>query len=209
MKLLPFHEVIVSQKSSGEKVIDSLVFLFASFGLFVSPGPTNGLLAAAAASAGRSQAAKLLLAQSGGYFLAILMARLIVGPYIGGNPTIAFVLKLCAAAYLAYIAIRLWNWDKSASLTKQLIGFWDVFVTTFFNPKALIFAFGYMPSTQINWIFLMVTLILIVPITGTIWIVLGSQLNRFSVRRLTQTIAAALAVFALGIAVEGIRQFAS
>jgi threonine/homoserine/homoserine lactone efflux protein len=201
--------VIVSQKSSGVKVIDSLVFLFASFGLFVSPGPTNGLLAAAGASAGRSQAAKLLLGQSAGYFLAILMARLIVGPFIGGNPTIAVALKLGAAAYLAYIAVRLWNWDKSASSTKQLIGFWDVFVTTFFNPKALIFAFGYMPSTQINWIFLMVTLILIVPITGTIWIVLGSQANLFSVGRLTQTIAAALAVFALGIAVVGIRQFAS
>jgi threonine/homoserine/homoserine lactone efflux protein len=209
MKLLPFHEVIGSQKPSGEKVIDSLVFLFASFGLFVSPGPTNGLLAAAAASAGRSQAAKLLIAQSAGYFLAILMARLIVSPLIGGNPNIALALKLGAAAYLAYIAIRLWNWEKSASLTKQLIRFWDVFVTTFFNPKALIFAFGYMPSSQINWLLLMATLIFVVPITGTIWIVLGSQANLFSLSRLIQTIAAALAVFALGIAIMGIRQFAS
>jgi hypothetical protein len=84
-----------------------------------------------------------------------------------------------------------------------------VFVTTFFNPKALIFAFGYMPSSQINWLLLMATLIFVVPITGTIWIVLGSQANLFSLSRLTQTIAAALAIFALGIAIMGIRQFAS
>jgi threonine/homoserine/homoserine lactone efflux protein len=209
MKLLPFRVVIMFQKSSGEKVIDSLIFLFAAFGLFISPGPTNGLLAAASASAGRYKAFKLLLAQSTGYLLAILIARLIVGLFIGGNPTIALTLKLGASAYLAYIATRLWNWDESASTTKQLIGFWDVLVTTFFNPKALIFAFGYMPSTQINWFLLLATLILVVPTTGAIWIVLGSQVSLFSGSRLTQTIASALAVFALGIAVVGIKQFIS
>jgi threonine/homoserine/homoserine lactone efflux protein len=190
-------------------VFDSLVFLFASFGLFVSPGPTNGLLAAAAASSGRYEAFKLLVAQSGGYLLAVLMARLIVGPFIGGNPAIAFALKLGASAYLAYIAIRLWNLDESTSRIKKRIGFWDTFATTFFNPKALIFAFGYIPSTQINWLLLMATLIFIVPVTGTIWIVLGSQVKRFSISRLTQIVAAALAVFAMGIVIVGIKQFTS
>ena len=187
---------------------DLLIFLFASFGLFVSPGPTNGLLAAAAASAGRYEAFKLLFAQSLGYLLAILTALFIAGPLIGENLTIAFILKLVAATYLVYIAIRLWNVSNRASMSKKLIGFWDVFVTTFFNPKALIFAFGYMPSTQIDWVLLLTTMIFVVPTTGTIWIVLGSQAGLFSTPRLTRIIAVFLAVFAFGIATAGIHQIA-
>jgi threonine/homoserine/homoserine lactone efflux protein len=187
---------------------DPLIFLFASFGLFVSPGPTNGLLAAAAASAGRYEASKLLFAQSLGYLLAISMARFIAGPLISENLTIALTLKLVAASYLAYIAIRLWNVSNRASTPKQLIGFWDVFVTTFFNPKALIFAFGYLPLNQINWVLFLTTLIFVVPMTGTIWIVMGSQAGLFSAKRLTRVIAVFVGVFAFGIAAMGIRQVA-
>jgi threonine/homoserine/homoserine lactone efflux protein len=197
------------QKYAGVKVVDFLFSLFATFGLFVSPGPTNALLAAAATSADRYEAFRLLLAQSAGYFLAVLGARLIVDPFTSGNPTIALALKLVASVYLAYIAIRLWRSGESASTAKQRIGFRDVFVTTFFNPKALIFAFGYMPVTHINWLLLMTVLIFVVPITGSTWIVLGSQIGRFSGGRLMQTTAFALVVFALGIAVVGIRQFVS
>jgi threonine/homoserine/homoserine lactone efflux protein len=187
---------------------DSLIFLFASFGLFVSPGPTNGLLAAAAASAGRHEASKLLIAQSLGYLVAILIARFVAGPLISQNPTIALALKLVAATYLVYIAVRLWNAGNHASTPKQLIGFWEVFVTTFFNPKALIFAFGYMPLNQINWVLLLTTLIFVVPMTGTIWIVLGSQAGSVSAARLNRFIAVFLAILAFGIAAVGIRQVA-
>jgi threonine/homoserine/homoserine lactone efflux protein len=187
-------------------MIDQLVTLVASFGLFVSPGPTNGLLAAAAAMVGRNKAVNLLVAQSLGYLLSISTVLLIADSVIIRQPGVAPILKLVAATYLAYIAMRLWKWDSVASNAKQPIGFCDVLLASLFNPKALIFAFGFMPSGQIDWFLFLATLILVLPITGTTWIVLGSQMRLLNVKRLTRLVAVLLAIGAFGIAAVAIGQ---
>jgi threonine/homoserine/homoserine lactone efflux protein len=192
----------------GGKVIDFLVVLFASFTLFVSPGPTNGLLAVAAALSGRNYAIKLLFAQAAGYILAILAARLAVGPIVGTYPVLMLVLKMIAATYLIHVAIRVWNGSNNSATSKKLVSFWNVFVTTLLNPKALIFAFGLLPLGEINWSLLLSTLALVTPATGAIWIYMGSLASLSSSMHLMRVLAVTLAMFAVGIAFVGFKQFA-
>jgi hypothetical protein len=65
--------------------MDSLVFVTATVSLLATPGPTNTLLATSGASAGLRRSAHLLIAELGGYLIAIVLLRSLLGPLYCGR----------------------------------------------------------------------------------------------------------------------------
>src|SRR6516165_2698984 len=73
--------------------MNSTLFVVAAVSLLVTPGPTNTLLATSGASAGLRRSAHLLVAELGGYLLAIALLRALLGPMIAATPMLGEVLR--------------------------------------------------------------------------------------------------------------------
>jgi threonine/homoserine/homoserine lactone efflux protein len=163
----------------GERM-NSTLFVVAAVSLLVTPGPTNTLLATSGASAGLRRSAHLLVAELGGYLLAIALLRALLGPMIAATPMLGEVLRMAATIYLIYLAIVLWHQGDQQTYENAPVTFFRVFVTTLLNPKAIIFALTLLPSPigflgLLPWLFGLSALIVAV---GTGWIIVGRSLGR-------------------------------
>lgn len=126
---------------------DPLLFLLAVLAILGTPGPTNTLLATAGATAGMRLSLPLLGAELSGYLIAILLVRGVLSPVIATWPLAGTVLKVMVAAYVTWIAVRLWVRPTSLT-TGRRVTFPMVFVTTLLNPKAIVFALTVIPLTH-------------------------------------------------------------
>ena len=82
--------------------MNSALFVVAAVSLLVTPGPTNTLLATSGASAGVRRSAHLLVAELGGYLLAIALLRALLGPMIAATPMLGELLRMAATIYLTW-----------------------------------------------------------------------------------------------------------
>ena len=158
---------------------DPVLFILAVLSLLATPGPTNTLLATSGATVGVRRSLMLLVAELGGYLISIAVLRIVLGPVIAAQPVVGIVLKVAVAAYLAWIAVALWR--RSEALTGEgAVSLRAVFVTTLLNPKALVFAFGIIPTDHPELAAYVATFALTVPVVGAGWILIGRAIGAVS-----------------------------
>lgn len=172
------------------------IFLLAVLGLLATPGPTNTLLAASGAIAGLRRSLHLLVAELGGYLLAIAAYRLVLGPVIHTYPAVGLALKVAVAVYLVFTAIHLWRTGGQSTIAGTAVRARAVFTTTLLNPKALIFAFAIFPVEHRLLSLFGVVFCVCVPAVGAAWIVAGRALG-ISVGRGRENVVRRVASMAL------------
>lgn len=122
-----------------------IAFLSAVFSLLLAPGPTNTLIGIAGAQGGPRKVAQLMPFELAGYLCAILPLTVFGAPLVAAWPEATVALKIVAALWVLWLAIRLWGIrgakDADSNVTRRRI-----FTTTLLNPKALIFALVLLPS---------------------------------------------------------------
>jgi threonine/homoserine/homoserine lactone efflux protein len=126
-------------------MVDPIAFTLAALTLLLMPGPTNTLLLTSGTVAGWRRSIGLAVAELLGYSAAILLLVVGIGPLVRAFPPLALGLKIVAALYLISVAVVLWRRGGVETGRTAPIEFHRLFVTTLFNPKALIFAFFIVP----------------------------------------------------------------
>jgi threonine/homoserine/homoserine lactone efflux protein len=184
-----------------------LPFLLSVATLLVVPGPTNTLLAASGASVGFRRSLRLVLGEITGYLIAIIVLMQVLAPFVAGAPAGPIVAKAFASVVLAILAVRLWRRaDNEIASASGPFSVGQVFVTTLFNPKALIFAFVIFPRSSLpETVRSFALFAILVIVIGCAWIGLGRVIRSSAGRRATHSLiarsaAVALTVFAAVIA---------
>ncbi|MBL8598265.1 MAG: LysE family transporter [Devosia sp.] len=156
---------------------DPVLFFLAVLTILATPGPTNTLMATAGATRGLAGSLRLLPAEIGGYLLAIFAIHFALGQVVGDHPVIGSGLKIAVAAYLVWLAVKLWRRPLILDAGAQAVSFANVFVTTLLNPKALVFALTVLPwqSPALGWY--VAAFAATVVAAGGGWIALGSTLR--------------------------------
>lgn len=180
-----------------------LGFVLATLLLLLTPGPTNTLLAVAGGSRGFARALPLILAEISGYLLTITTVTLFAAILLSDHPNLAVALKLGSAAWVLFLAVKLWTPPEDEGLSgaaAEVVTFPRVFITTLLNPKALIVGLVLMPQggAAIVLPYLLVFSGTVV-VVASIWLAAGATLIR-SVRTrypllVHRTIAAILVGF--------------
>lgn len=152
---------------------DPLLFILAVLTLSGTPGPTNTLLATAGALAGVRKSLILLIAELSGYFVAIAVIRMVLGPIFTAYPLLGSTLKIAVAVYLGWMAIKLWLRGARVAGSAVTVTVINVFLTTLLNPKALIFALSVIPAEHQQLIWFHTAFGLAVVAVGFCWILLG------------------------------------
>lgn len=162
---------------------DPIIYLLAVVTILATPGPTNTLMATAGATLGIGRALPLLAGELGGYLLSITAIRLVIGPIVLGLPALGIAVKVGVAVYLVWLAVKVWRSAGHTAGTGAPVGFVDVFVTTLFNPKALIFALTVIPNEHpaLGWYFAGFALLVLA--AGSGWIAIGALLTAAAGRR--------------------------
>lgn len=119
--------------------------LFALVALIAAPGPSNTLMGLAGARDGLSGAARLVPALVAGYLCAVLPVALAGGEVMRAAPQAIVAVRLCAAAWVLLLAVRLWRLPP-ASTAGRGVSARQVWLTTLLNPKALVVALALLPA---------------------------------------------------------------
>lgn len=119
-------------------------FLSAVLGLLLTPGPTNTLVGLAGASAGFRRVLTLIPAEILGYLTAILPFAFLGHGLLAHYPLSAQAIKLAAAAWVMFLAIKLWGRVSLAQAGREFTPR-RIYVTTLLNPKALIIGLVLLP----------------------------------------------------------------
>lgn len=109
--------------------------------VLLTPGPTNTLLFLAGSRDGIRRSLPLIAAEWVGYLIAIGVWCVFLALAAAMAPWAPPVARACAAAYIAYSAIKLWRTAPQAGAAgSKGIGPRDLFTVTLLNPKAFFFA---------------------------------------------------------------------
>ena len=157
---------------------DPWLYVLAVATILATPGPTNTLMATAGAMLGIRRALPLLAGELGGYLLGITAIRIVLAPLVQSTPALGIAVKVAVALYLIWLAIKVWRSAGRVAVTGAPVTILDVFVTTLFNPKGLIFALTVIPHEHpmLAWYFAGFSVMVLM--AGSGWIVLGHVLTR-------------------------------
>jgi threonine/homoserine/homoserine lactone efflux protein len=180
---------------------DPLLYVLAVLTLLGTPGPTNTLLATSGAMAGTKRSLPLLIGEIAGYLIAIAVLRLVLGPVFAAYPPVGVALKLAVAAYLAWIAIRLWLRGVELTEAARTVTLSNVFVTTLLNPKALIFSLSIIPTEHPELVWYIAGFTAMVIAAGFSWIVIGHVAGRAAGDRHAVIVPRVASVALIGFAV--------
>lgn len=178
---------------------DPWLFILALVTILGTPGPTNTLLASSGAAVGIRRSLPLLAGELGGYLLAVAAVRLVLAPVIAAQPLVGIGLKVAVAAYLVWIAVRLWM--RASQLTGDGDGVTvaNVFTTTLLNPKSIIFALGVIPPAPgAEWY--LAAFAVTVPVVGFGWIIVGRMIDAATGSRRRPLVQRAASVVLMGFA---------
>ncbi|APO78790.1 LysE family amino acid efflux protein (plasmid) [Rhizobium etli 8C-3] len=143
-----------------------------AFALLAMPGPTNTLLALAAHRRGVRELAILATTVVAAYLMVVVLLAVFAGAFLHSHPQIAAALKLVSAAWVLYLAFRLWFAPGPISATD--VSARHVLMTTLLNPKAIIIGLAMVPtagiSTQIPHL---MTIAFVVAAASALWLALG------------------------------------
>ncbi len=121
------------------------VFISAALALLVAPGPTNTLMGIAGAQHGLFRVLRLLPAELAGYLTTVLPLTYLGAQTLGKLPTVAVAMKLIAAVWVLYLALKLWRFHDPEGATTPVTAR-KIYVTTLLNPKAFIFGLALLPA---------------------------------------------------------------
>ena len=116
--------------------------------LLLTPGPTNTLIALAAADRGWAQALRLIPAELAGYMLAVVPLAWAGAALVARVPGLAPFVSALAAAWVLVLAVRLWRLAIPGADQGPGVTAGQVFVTTLLNPKALVIGLVLLPSAD-------------------------------------------------------------
>ncbi len=178
--------------------MDSLIaFCLSVLTLLAVPGPTNTLLAAAGATNGVRRSLHLLIAELAAYNIAVFSIRAIVDAF-GRSGTAETAFRAAVAAYLVYLAIRLWR--ANATPGARSVDARRLFLTTLFNPKGLIFGLVIFPAQPGEPALYFGLFSILVPCAGAAWLLAGSVATTVAGERyvvwVPRVASVALAIFA-------------
>lgn len=122
-----------------------LAYLSAVLALLLAPGPTNTLMGIAGARGGLRATGRLLPAELAGYLTTILPLTWLGAELLARVPSAAVGLKVVAAVWVMFLAVRLWRMPGDAGQGNGVRAR-RVYVTTVLNPKALIFGLVLLPA---------------------------------------------------------------
>lgn len=184
----------------------TLSFILSALLILLTPGPTNTVLATCGASLGIRRAAIMPFAEAMGYILAVsFFIGLTDG--IQGNAIAFATMKLLAAGWLLYSAVRLWGMPflSDARSVRQL--FVRVLLTTIVNPKAMLVGTVLIPSgANIQAPVWLATYAAMSTLAGLAWVVFGGclllRVRRHSYK-LASLILGAFSLAAVASAVSG------
>jgi threonine/homoserine/homoserine lactone efflux protein len=125
---------------------DPVSFALAVLLVLATPGPTNTLLATAAATRGLRNCFLLMPAEIAGYMISIGTLLTVVRPLAQTSSLTGMALRAVCACYLLYLAWTLWGGMTGRQQPSKFVGPRHVFVTTLLNPKAVVFAFLIFPE---------------------------------------------------------------
>ncbi|POR48768.1 threonine/homoserine/homoserine lactone efflux protein [Paraburkholderia eburnea] len=158
------------------------VFLPGVLLVLVMPGPTNTLLATAGLASGFRRSARLTLAESCGYLIAISFWGMSLATLGQSLPWLPVVIRAGSALYIAYLAMRLWNAKlELADGAHNVIDMRDLFFATLLNPKAILFGGTIFPkaafASGVPWLEAMGLFLAVVFPVGLLWIGIGARLG--------------------------------
>jgi threonine/homoserine/homoserine lactone efflux protein len=172
------------------------LFFACLLAILLTPGPTNALLWTSGALLGVRSSLPLLAAELGGYLLGVGAWRLLGEGLLKAAPQLGAALKLLVAAYLVFLAWKLWRHAADQLAGPQAVGPRQLFTTTLLNPKGAVFAFGVFPhfagaAAALPYV---AVFIATVPAVGTLWLAFGHSLRstRLDLRTLRRIAAAVL-----------------
>ncbi|TNM66170.1 LysE family translocator [Aliirhizobium smilacinae] len=122
-----------------------LAFSSAVLALLLAPGPTNTLMGIAGARGRIGAVIRLLPAELGGYLTTILPLTWLGAELLARFPSASTGLKLVAAAWVMFLAVKLWRMPGGAAGGSGVTA-GRVYLTTVLNPKALIFGLVLLPA---------------------------------------------------------------
>jgi len=182
------------------------LFVPAIMALLFTPGPTNTLLTVGAAARGWRASLPLLLGELSGYLSVVVPLATIAAPLFKEHPPLATGLRVLAACWVLFLAIRLWRISAAKALEAPALAVTvrQVFLTTMLNPKAPIIALAIMPSGNLMEIAPALGLFsLLVLCAGAGFLALGSVAGRapaVSPCLVYRVAAVFLVVFSVGLA---------
>lgn len=116
-------------------------FLTFAFAVSMSPGPNNVLVASLAVGKTFRAAIPAIFGISIGFLVLLALTNTGVGSLIQSVPAISLSLKVVGAAYLVYLAWKIFSSDPSTpSSALSDAGFWKLGALQAVNPKAWLMA---------------------------------------------------------------------
>lgn len=177
--------------------------------ILLTPGPTNTLLASSGIQVGLRQSLLLIPAEAVGYIIAITAWGMLIGKVSATFPLLPTFLKLLSAAYIIFLAIKLWRTaNQDVVLNQPTIRPKELLCATLLNPKALLFASAIFPAaawkSQDIYMAHMATFVALILPIALCWISVGAMLaskkvNWLSQAKLQRTACVVLVSFAIPI----------
>jgi threonine/homoserine/homoserine lactone efflux protein len=131
-----------------------IAFALASAVLLAIPGPTVMLVVSYALGRGRESAWATVPGVSLGDLTAMTLSLAGAGAVLAASATLFTALKLCGAAYLIWLGVRLWRTapdrmrlspEGHAPQALRAM-FWNAYVVTALNPKSIVFFIAFVPQ---------------------------------------------------------------
>ncbi|MBJ8419360.1 MULTISPECIES: LysE family translocator [Acinetobacter] len=177
--------------------------------ILLTPGPTNTLLASSGIQVGLRKSLLLIPAEAVGYIIAITAWGMLIGKVSATFPLLPTFLKLMSAAYIIFLAIKLWRTaNQDVVLNQPTIRPKELLCATLLNPKALLFASAIFPAaawkSQDIYLAHMGTFVALILPIALFWISVGAMLaskkvNWLSQAKLQRTACVVLVSFAIPI----------
>jgi threonine/homoserine/homoserine lactone efflux protein len=128
------------------------IFVAAVFMLMIIPGPDMVFVTANALGGGVRAGLAAMLGVASGAYLHVLAAAFGISAILQTSQTAYDAVRLCGAAYLAYLGIRFLR-SRSSVLEISPAGegvAWKIYrqgvITNLFNPKAALFTLSFVPQ---------------------------------------------------------------
>ncbi len=154
--------------------MNHLVLASTAFALFVIPGPTNALLALPLGDRSASRAIARIVLVTLGYLLVIAVVAGAIGPYLVGHPATSRLLKLAAAGWVLYLAMKLWA--PAAAGHDLTGGNARLLITTLLNPKGVVVGLGLRTSASFPSAEAFTILAASIASASVVWLVAGRLL---------------------------------
>lgn len=125
-------------------------FILASILIVMMPGPSTLLVLNSSINRGKLQGMMAAIGVFSADVVLIIIASMGIVSIFSISENIVLAVKLIGAAYIFYLGVQLWRnasaIQNGSGSTRQSKVFYEGFLTTIFNPKAVIFFMAFFPQ---------------------------------------------------------------